>query len=164
MPSAYGSTIKWTSPNWPAPPLCFLWRYSAFACLVIVSRYGIFGSLKITCSFSLFSKRHFNVRRWNSPWPWTMVCFNSLLCSTTHVGSSWRIFNKAAINFSVSCEFFASTAREYLELGYLMKSKRWSIPLPFRVLPVFTSFIFTAQPKSPAFNWSTAIRLAPAQA
>ena len=68
------------------------------------------------------------------------------------------------MSFSVSCELLASTAREYLEFGYLMKSKRWSVPLPFKVLPVFTSFNFTVQPKSPAFNWSTGIRLAPAQA
>ena len=36
-PSA-GQTSRWTSPNWPAPPDCFLWRYCAQATLVMVSR------------------------------------------------------------------------------------------------------------------------------
>ena len=37
-PRAKGSTRRCTSPNWPAPPLCFLWRYCAAAPWVMVSR------------------------------------------------------------------------------------------------------------------------------
>ena len=114
-------------------------------------------------SFSLFSSLHLSVRRWNSPWPWTIVCFSSLLCSTTQVGSSWRIFNNAAISFSVSASLTAFIAREYLEFGYLIKSNLFSQSLPFNVFPVFTSLSFTAHPMSPALSWSTGIRLAPAQ-
>ncbi len=38
LPLGSGSTRRWTSPNWPAPPDCFLWRYCALAALVTVSR------------------------------------------------------------------------------------------------------------------------------
>ena len=69
-----------------------------------------------------------------------------------------------AIIFSVSASFTGLIAREYFELGYLTKLKRFSVPLPFRVLPVCTSFNFTVQPISPATISSTLIRLAPAQA
>ena len=36
------------SPNWPWPPVCFLWRPCASAEALIVSRYGIFGFLRLT--------------------------------------------------------------------------------------------------------------------
>ncbi len=42
-------------------------------------RVGIRGSSKVTLSFSLFSRRHFSVRRWNSPCPLTITWRNSLL-------------------------------------------------------------------------------------
>ena len=41
--------------------------------------------------------------------------------------------------------------------------KMISAPLPFKVLPVLTSFSFTVQPISPARSSSTLTRLAPAQ-
>ena len=36
------------SPNWPWPPVCFLWRPWPSAEPLIVSRYGIFGFLRLT--------------------------------------------------------------------------------------------------------------------
>jgi hypothetical protein len=37
VPSASGSISMWQSPNWPRPPVCFLWRPWALAGLRIVS-------------------------------------------------------------------------------------------------------------------------------
>ena len=37
-PRGSGSTFRNTSPNWPAPPVCFLWRLWPSALAVIVSR------------------------------------------------------------------------------------------------------------------------------
>ena len=37
-PRPFGSTRRKTSPNWPAPPVCFLWRWCPSAGAVMVSR------------------------------------------------------------------------------------------------------------------------------
>ena len=37
-PRGRGSTRRWTSANWPAPPVCFLWRYIDSDLARIVSR------------------------------------------------------------------------------------------------------------------------------
>src|SRR2546425_7455835 len=41
LPRGNGSTFRYTSPNWPAPPVCFLWRLLAPALTAVGSRDGI---------------------------------------------------------------------------------------------------------------------------
>ena len=40
LPRGSGSTLILQSPNWPWPPVCFLWRPCASVAALIVSRYG----------------------------------------------------------------------------------------------------------------------------
>src|ERR1035437_1737399 len=40
LPGSSGSISMWQSPNWPRPPVCFLWRPWALACLRIVCLEG----------------------------------------------------------------------------------------------------------------------------
>ncbi len=51
--AASGSTRRETSPNWPAPPVCFLWRWKPSACAVIVSRYGMRGGRVVDLELEL---------------------------------------------------------------------------------------------------------------
>ena len=38
LPRGSGSIFRYTSPNWPAPPVCFLWRLWPSARAAMVSR------------------------------------------------------------------------------------------------------------------------------
>src|ERR1035437_5634016 len=57
-PRASGSTLILQSPNWPCPPVCFLWRPCASVAALIVSRYGMRGGFKLT---STPNRRHAEV-------------------------------------------------------------------------------------------------------
>ena len=48
VPRGSGSTRILQSPNWPWPPVCFLWRPCASVAALIVSRYGMRGSFRFT--------------------------------------------------------------------------------------------------------------------
>src|ERR1051325_6496739 len=45
-PRGRGSILIQQSPNWPWPPVCFLWRPCTSAWPRIVSRYGILGGIQ----------------------------------------------------------------------------------------------------------------------
>ena len=47
-PRGSGATLILQSPNCPCPPVCFLWRPWASVDALMVSRYGILGSLRFT--------------------------------------------------------------------------------------------------------------------
>ena len=47
LPRGSGSTRILQSPNWPWPPVCFLWRPCASVDAVIVSRYGMRGGFRL---------------------------------------------------------------------------------------------------------------------
>ena len=47
-PRGSGSTLILQSPNWPWPPVCFLWRPCASVDALIVSRYGMRGGFRLT--------------------------------------------------------------------------------------------------------------------
>ena len=68
-PRASGSTLILQSPNWPWPPVCFLWRPCASVDALIVSRYGIRGGFRFTST----PNRRFSFATVTSmcscPWP-----------------------------------------------------------------------------------------------
>ena len=68
LPRGSGSTLILQSPNWPWPPVCFLWRPCASVDAVIVSRYGIRGGLRFTST----PNRRFSFATVTSmcSWPW----------------------------------------------------------------------------------------------
>ena len=68
LPRGSGSTRILQSPNWPWPPVCFLWRPCASVAAVIVSRYGIRGGFRFTST----PNRRFSFATVTSmcSWPW----------------------------------------------------------------------------------------------
>ena len=79
LPRASGSNLTLQSPNWPWPPVCFLCRPCASVAAVIVSRYGIRGSFRLTST----PNRRFSLATVTSmcdcPWP---ASSSSLVCAS----------------------------------------------------------------------------------
>ena len=128
--------MRWTSPNCPAPPDCFLCTIIGTGCFSDCFTIRDLRLLKLNLQFFVIFQT--STSRYGDETHLvhdTIVCFNSLDCSTSQVGSSSRIRFKAFIIFSVSASFTAFTARVYFGLGYLMKLKRFSLFLSFNVFP-----------------------------
>ena len=71
---------------------------------------------------------------------------------------------RISLSFSASASLTGLMARRNLGSGYLMKSKRYSQPLPLRVLPRRTSLSLTVAPMSPASISLTSLRIWPSTA
>ncbi len=83
LPRGSGSILILQSPNWPWPPVCFLWRPCASTRAVMVSRYGMRGGLSSTST----PKRRFSFATVTSMciWPWP-ASSSSCVC-----GSRWYL-------------------------------------------------------------------------
>ena len=74
-PRSFGSTRIATSPNWPAPPVCFLWRYRTSDLPAMVSMYGTVGVPRSTATPYLRAMRSRDRRMWLLPMPETTISF-----------------------------------------------------------------------------------------
>ena len=124
LPRASGSTLRKTSPNWPAPPVCFLCRQWPSAFLVIDSRYGILGGL--VARSSLYCAAIFS--------SFTRMCSSPSPRTTVSCVVGWRSIHRHGSSISSLCStskrrcsspfFLVSTAMECIGVGKSSERRR----------------------------------------
>ena len=121
-PRGSGSNFTLQSPNWPWPPVCFLWRPCASVGAVIVSRYGIRGSLRFTST----PNRRFSFATVTSmcdcPWP---ASSSSFVCAITRVVDR-RILLLQAMERRADLFFVAAALR----LDRVRDHRLWKLDRP----------------------------------
>ena len=158
-PRGNGSMRRKTSPNCPAPPVCFLCRWCPSALDVTVSRYAIDGSAVDTLTPYFCSSSSRTTRRCNSPMPRSTVSFIEATWSRRSVGSSAQNTPSPSLAFCASASVSVLMARPYIGSGKGSDSRRasscsWS---SCRTAPKKTSSARGMAPMSPAVAASTSV-------
>ena len=164
LPRGSGSILILQSPNWPWPPVCFLWRPCASTRAVMVSRYGMRGGLSSTST----PKRRFSFATVTSMciWPWP-ASSSSWVCGSRWyliVGSSSSRRCIAVLILSSSPRLFGSMAYDSTGSGNVIFGKVIPAALSASVSLVLVSFSLATAPMSPALNSGTFVGVLPCSA